>query len=246
MDKKSIKRASLAAKLILFTPALLLLLFGAYLSFRWALADILVAQVRYQLEKAQTEEQPLDAKQWLLARQWLENAMQLHPDYSDYLEMAAFFYYVAGIQPKALLDELGWHDNQEKTLAYARRALRIRPSWPYLWNELILSKVALKQFDGELTGALERAVTLGPWEESVLEDIAFTGLDQWNNFEKTAQKWILVAMDKFMEINKNSDPLINELATHENFGKICDARNEVPNASLKMLDKSCKSMPSAN
>jgi hypothetical protein len=82
MEKTTIKCSFLAIRLILFTPVLLLLLFGAYLSFRWALADVLVTQVRHQLEKTQIEGQSLDAKQWRLTRNWLDPTLRLHADYS--------------------------------------------------------------------------------------------------------------------------------------------------------------------
>lgn len=240
MTKKTSKFPTLAVRLCLLTPIVLLLLFAAYLSFRWALADVLAVQTRYQLNTALMVGQSLDARQWRLTRDLLEKTLWLHPDYSGYLELAELFYQVAASQPAVLLDELGWHDNQEKALDYARRALLIRPSWPYFWDELILSKVALKQFDSELTGAMERAVTLGPWEESVQYDVAFTGLDQWDNLEMVARQSAILALDKTLIMQRDPQPLIKQMLAHANIGKLCHSITVMPNNNLKMLAQYCK------
>lgn len=240
MIKKTNKLLPLAVRIWTLVPVVILLLFASYLSFRWALADVLSTQVWHQLEKAQTTGQSLDAKHWTLSRTWLEKTLWLHPDYSGHLELAEFFYQVAGDQPTELLDELGWHDNHEKALDYARRALLIRPTWPYLWDELILNKVILNQFDNELTGAIERAVTLGPWEKSVQYDVAFTGLDYWDDLEIAARQWIMLAMNRTLFLQRDQQPLLKQILTHANFEKLCLSATEMPEDNVKMLANYCK------
>jgi hypothetical protein len=156
------------------------------------------------------------------------------------LELAVFFYQVAASRPKALLDELDWRDSQQQALEYARSALLKRPAWPYLWNELFQSKIKLKQFDNELTGAMERAVTLGPWEQSVQYDVAFTGLDNWDKLEMAARKWVIMALNKTIIMQPDPQPLVKEILAHANIGKLCLSVNEMPEYEMKMLAKYCK------
>lgn len=221
-------------------PVALLLLYGAYLSFRWALADVLSEQVRYQLAKVQVIPQSMDAKQWQLTRDMLEKTLWLHPDYSNYLDLARFFYHVAGRQPASLLDELGWHDNQQKELDYTRRAILTRPSWPHFWAELIVNKIALNQFDGELTGAMARAITLGPWEYSVQHDIAVNGLEHWDKLEAVARRWVMLALNKSLLMERDPKKWVEELRAHANFGTLCQSVKEMPNVDLKMLARYCQ------
>ena len=240
MDKQSNNPSLNVIRVIVFLPVLLMLIYAAYLCFRWAWADVLLTQVRFQMEKVTIEQQPLDAEQWALSRHWLEKSLSLHQDFSDNLEMAAFFYNVAASQPEALVDELGWHDSAEKSLYYSRRALRLRPSWPYLWVELILSKLALEQFDDELTGALERALTLGPWEGPVLEDIAFSGLEYWDELNTDARKSIYAALDKTFIIQNNKGEVVKELKDHENFAQFCTDFQKEPVFNLKLVSQNCQ------
>jgi tetratricopeptide (TPR) repeat protein len=240
MTKKTNHFSLPAAKHTLLIPVVLLLLWSAYLCFRWALADVLAEQVWHRLDKNQIATNSLNAEQWRKSRNWLEDSLQLHPNYSGNLELAEFFYITAANQPAELQDELGWHDNYEQALNYTRRALTIKPTWPFLWSELVLIKVNLQQFDSELTGAIERAVNLGPWEKSVQYDVALTGLDYWDNLEIAAHKWITMAMDKTLIMQKNPKLLLDDVFAHPNIDKLCISANEMPENNLKMLARYCK------
>ncbi|WP_157385824.1 hypothetical protein [Methylosarcina fibrata] len=240
MIKASHKFSWPAVRRYLLVTLALLLIGLAYLSFRWALADVLAQQVWHQLDKSQMPGHELDAAQWQQTRDWLEDSVRLHPNYSANLELAEIFYLSAGNQPAGLQDELGWHDSNELALSYTRRALMIKPTWPYLWNDLFLIKVALRQFDRELTNGIERAVTLGPWEKSVQYDIALTGLDYWDNLEPAAHQWVAIAMDKALVMQKNPQPLADDILVHPNIGKLCMSVNEMPENNLKMLARYCK------
>lgn len=221
MLQKANPSISSALKTCVLLFLFLILLFAAYLSFRWALADILSVQARHQLGKAQTVDQTFNHEQWRLTEDLLATTLELHPDYSGYLEIAEMFYLVASDQPPELLDELGWSDSRQQALDSARRMALIRPSWPYFWNELVRNKVALDQYDNELAGAMERAVTLGPWEEPVQSEIAFTGLDHWQQLPNEARPWVLQALDKILDLRNDPKDLILEIQAHPNFDKLC-------------------------
>lgn len=240
MIKKPYKFSSLTVRHFLLIPVLLLLLYSAYLSFRWALADVLAEQVWHQLDKSQIAGHELKAQQWQLARNWLEDSLELHRNYSGNLELAEFFFYSAGNQPNELQEELGWKDTHEQALNYTRSTLKIKPTWPFLWNDLVLIKVKLHQFDSELTGAIERAVNLGRWEKSVQYDVALTGLDHWDSLENGAQRWVTVAMNKILVMQKNPKQLAKYFFAHPNIGKLCIRANEITENDLARLNQYCK------
>jgi hypothetical protein len=217
-----------------------LLFYAAYLSFRWAVADILSIQIRHQLHKAQFVNQPLDAKQWRLTRSLLEKVLWLYPENSDYLELAAFFYQVSADQSPELLNELGWHDSQENALRIVRRTLLLRPSWPYLWDDLIVNKIALQQFDRELTRAFERAVTLGPWEDAVQYDVAFMGLGSWHDLDISVQRLVVGALDRILVMQRDPRKLVKEIRGHPNYAQVCRSLNETSDMDLNTLVEVCK------
>jgi hypothetical protein len=144
------------------------------------------------------------------------------------------FYRVASDQSPELLDEPGWNDSRQQALDSTRRMVLIRPSWPYFWNELVRNKAALDQYDEELAGAMERALTLGPWEEPVQSEIAFTGLDHWNELPDEARPWVLQALDKILALRDDPKALIQEIQAHPNFDKLCLS------VRLKTLPRYCQ------
>ncbi len=60
-----------------------------------------------------------------------------------------------------------------------RQALLQRPSSPYLWANLALTKLYLDEIDDELRAALRHADELGPWEPTVQQTVLFVGLAAW-------------------------------------------------------------------
>jgi hypothetical protein len=230
---QAVRKFSLASLLVLS-------LLAAYISVRWAIADILETQIRYQLSKAQTIGHTLDAREWRLTQDMLQKVLELHPDYSVYSKLAVFFYQVAASRPQALLDELGWHDGWQQALAYNRSALLKRPSWPYLWDDLFQNKIRLKQFDKELSGAMERAVTLGPWEEAVQYDIAFDGLDKWEWLPAAAQQTVLKAMEQTLSMQQDPKSLYKEMQEYASVGKLCQRINPVLAHEFSMLKQYCQ------
>ena len=77
-----------------------------------------------------------------------------------------------------------------ESVAYARdarlrfrEALRQRPTSPFLWANLALSKLYLDEFDAEFFAALRHADELGPWEPSSQQIVLFASLAAWNRLD---------------------------------------------------------------
>lgn len=239
MFKKKSRTITPKIKLWLVLPVFLLTLYAAYCSFLWAFADVLSVQVRYAIGKAQTVGQTMDVGEWRRSRKMLEKTLQLRPHYADYLDMGKLFFQVASVQKQELLEQLQWPDARETALNYARRAVMARPSWPYFWNELILLKAALGQFDDEMTGALERAMSLGRWEEPVLYDIANTGLEHWDEMSIEARRWIILAIDKTLIVLSAEQAVVKGVRTHANIDKVCQSIGDYPGQKVKALQYLC-------
>ena len=67
--------------------------------------------------------------------------------------------------------------------SHFRLALQQRPTSPFLWANLALTKLYLDEIDAELKTALRHADELGPWEPTVQQTILFVGLAVWPDLD---------------------------------------------------------------
>ena len=92
-----------------------------------------------------------------------------------------------------------------------RQALLQRPTSPFLWANLALTKLYLDEIDSELLAALRHADELGPWEPTVQQTILFVGLAAWQDLDpglrqalaRTIERGALRNARKVFEIVKN-------------------------------------------
>lgn len=64
-----------------------------------------------------------------------------------------------------------------------RQALHQRPTSPFLWANLALTKLYLDEIDAEFLTALRHADELGPWEPNTQQTILFVGLAAWRDLD---------------------------------------------------------------
>ena len=74
-----------------------------------------------------------------------------------------------------------------------RAALRERPTSPFLWANLALSKLYLDELDAEFFAALRHADELGPWEPSTQQVVLFAALAAWHRLD-TGQRESVVRL----------------------------------------------------
>ena len=92
-----------------------------------------------------------------------------------------------------------------------RQALLQRPTSPFLWANLALTKLYLDEIDSELLTALRHADELGPWEPTVQQTILFVGLAVWQDLDpglrqalaRTVERGALRNARKMFEIAKS-------------------------------------------
>ena len=80
--------------------------------------------------------------------------------------------------------------------ANIHKALLERPTSPFVWANLALAKLALKELDGELLQALRRADELGPWEPDVQKTVIFASLTAWNLLDPEQQASVVRTMER--------------------------------------------------
>ena len=80
--------------------------------------------------------------------------------------------------------------NPQEASAFAREArakfrlaLRQRPTSPFLWANLALSKLYLDELDAEFLAALRNADELGRWEPTPQQAVLFAGLAAWERLD---------------------------------------------------------------
>lgn len=234
----AIKRTIIYALLILFFLGL------SIISFRWSLADILATQVDYHLDTVDEASTNKNAEAWRKISLQLQRCLSLRDNAPRYLESAERFYQMLDTletDAPELLKELGWKDNEQKALGFTRRSLQFRPSWPYLWEEMALSKAGLKEFDDELTGSFERAIKLGLWEQSIMNDLTWIGLDSWDNLAKQAQHLVFQAIEQSLVIGLGKSHFEQQLPAHTNFIKICAMIRGESISKWALLERMCLS-----
>jgi hypothetical protein len=80
--------------------------------------------------------------------------------------------------------------------ARLRQALRLRPTSPFLWANLALTKLYLNEIDGELLTALRHADELGPWEQTVQQTILFVGLAVWQDLDPELRQTLVRTIER--------------------------------------------------
>jgi hypothetical protein len=213
---------------ISYIAAILCLVYVSGIALRWSLADVYATQLKHHLDTVNRDSSNKSAEQWRLARRHLDRTLELRPAYARYFELAEKFYQRLGSlksRRNPVIQELAWDGYEPKALDYARHGLRLTPSWPYLWNRLVINKLLLKQFDSELTGAIERAVELGPWEQSVQYAVAMAGLSYWPNLPDMARQHLLLTMEQVITMEQMDHGKLfdtDKILSHFNFAQACE------------------------
>jgi len=221
-----------ALQAVLYVPAILGLIVLAGIALRWSLADVFATQVDHHLDTMKKNASGKNANQWRQARQQLERTLELRPAYARYFELGEAFHQKLNsleFRKDPLIQELAWHDNTLEALNYARRGLRLTPSWPHLWNRLVISKLLLKQFDNELSGGMERTVQLGPWVRSIQYGVAIMGLGAWPILQDAAQLQVLQAIEQTLAMDQISHSKVydaKKVLSHANFSPACEKQSK--------------------
>lgn len=104
-----------------------------------------------------------------------------------------------------------------------RQALLLRPTSPFLWANLALTKLYLNEIDGELSAALRHADELGPWEPTVQQTVLFVGLAIWPELDPGLQKSLARTIERGALHNRQK--LYEIVKSYRRFDLVCAIRD---------------------
>lgn len=100
-----------------------------------------------------------------------------------------------------------------------RRALLQRPTSPFLWANLALTKLYLDEIDSELLAALRHADELGPWEPTVQQTRLFVGLAVWQNLDPDLRQALVRTIER--GASRNAKKMFEIVKSYARFDLIC-------------------------
>jgi hypothetical protein len=208
-----------------------LLACAAYEAGRRGLADWISMRSRYEVNLWTEKQAAPTFQQWQRAVEALRSALKLAPEDPSLHDHLGVAYEVAS----ATFSPGGrWNVYREFSLVHFRQATVLRPTSPYSWANVALTKYGLGQRDDELYRALAAAMRLGPWEPGVQLITSDLGLLLWEDLapalkEQVRANWIRTA-------HRQADPLARLALTRNRLGLLCNISDKSMKKSLKCRD----------
>ncbi len=100
-----------------------------------------------------------------------------------------------------------------------RQALLQRPTSPFLWANLALTKLYLDEIDNELLTALRHANELGPWEPTVQQTVLFVGLAVWQDLDHGLQQALVRTIER--GAMHNAQKMLEIIRSYKRFDLVC-------------------------
>lgn len=104
-----------------------------------------------------------------------------------------------------------------------RKALHQRPTSPFLWANLALSKLYLDEVDAEFFAALRYANELGPWEPLSQQTVLFAGLAAWDRLDSGLQQQIIAVLDR--GASRNAAKMFGIARNFRRFDLVCGIKS---------------------
>jgi predicted Zn-dependent protease len=180
-----------AGRFAISVPALAILGALAIQAVRSASADAIVYRTAVEMSTWTESGAPPSLQTWAWVHDDLVRATERAPDSPSAIELL-------GILDGQRKDSTEY---QAEALVALKKALKLRPTSPYTWANVI--EVMYVQGDtGEIfERSLVRAIKLGPWEPAVQRAVAYYGLAVWNEVKPATQEAIETAVSNGMRQN---------------------------------------------
>lgn len=144
---------------------------------RWGMADVLHRDADRVMARWQHERSMPDLPDWLEVRDTLARAQRLDPGNPAIVESSGL------LHSQRVQDGSGSGVFQEEALALFEQAAVLRPTSPYTWANIVMTRYRLGKIDAKFTAALAMAQHLGPWEPEVQLIAADFGMAAWNELD---------------------------------------------------------------
>ena len=104
-----------------------------------------------------------------------------------------------------------------------REALKLRPTSPFLWANLALSKLYLDEIDEEFFAALRYAIVLGPWEPASQLNVLFVGLAAWDRLDAELRQSIIGVLER--GATRNAAKMLQTVKSFRRFDLLCGIKD---------------------
>ena len=161
------------------------LLFVIFSAARIGVAEKFSGRARYAMHTWSTGKAQADPSSEATVSRELDLARLFAPDNPDNIEDQARLALIRASLP-------GLSESERNTLLaqgikQIHEAIALRPVSSYSWATLLMLKRERAEYDAEFRLALERAVTLGPWEPEVQLIVADVGSSAWTALPRAEQ-----------------------------------------------------------
>jgi hypothetical protein len=216
-------------RILIAISATVVLGYGAYESGKRGLADWSTMRWRHEIDG--WAERRANAPPELLqeAVTALIDALALTPDDPTLVEHlgTALALRAAGSPPGS--------ESQRLFLAAAlvrfRGAAALRPTSPYTWADIALTKYRLGQIDDEFFGAMRHALDFGPWEPAVQLIVADAGLGTWEKLDSGLRSRISENLQRAAV--RQAEPLARIATEHGRIDLICAISIDIIKSKVK-------------
>ena len=164
------------------------LLFVIFSAARIGAADLLSGYVRKEMHAWSISAARPDVATLESVARALGMARLIAPGNPDHYEDLARLAFVRSGMPG--VNDAERNDRLLEGLVLMRQAITLRPVSSYSWATLLLLKRERAEYDAEFRHALERAVTLGPWEPEVQRIVADVGMAAWAALTRAEQEMV--------------------------------------------------------
>jgi hypothetical protein len=167
---------SVRAKRAALIIAMLLLLVLMVVLFRIAAANIYASKVYESLSLNRFDLHAISLD--------IESALSLNPSQPDYQLVRTH-----------LLPRTDDADLKSLLVQY-REQVKMRPAWPYAWQNLVMAKADLGEFDQEFDTALMQSMHTAPWSRDIHLVLTRVVLSSWGELSEVARKTALLLMER--------------------------------------------------
>lgn len=200
------------AKNLFFTFFLIFLFVAIYLSASWGMTSVSVIQPHQLMLKWSGNKIPFSEKQWKVALNKLQIAIENNPNNAQYYFDLAQLYDWAAYQKQI------WHNdaitNRTKAIFYYKKSLEIRPTWSAAWANLAMSQTLNLEFGDGVKTALSNAMTYGPWEGSVFRKVLWVSLANWKSLPGKLQQQVIARIKEMVNSKGRVPEYVEQTAKH--------------------------------
>jgi len=176
---------------------LVFLTWQGWLAGRNGLSEIYARPAISYLEEKGAADFQISEAEWQAIYNSILRADELMPDNPQYLDSLGWLHQIKlGLLADALdIDQVAAHARAAED--YYRRAVAVRPTWPYYWGG-----VALEEYRGGNYGtenyslALANAARFGPWKNDTQQLVADLGSDTLELLSPGAQRAFLLNLER--------------------------------------------------